>query len=899
MPIPNDPMLAQQWHISNPVAGLLDLNVLPVWNPLEGPAYTGAGVRVVVIDDGFDYLHSDLAPNYDTGLDFDFDESDLDPFGGASDAHGTAVTGIIGAAANGTGVVGIAYNSSIVGYRTHGFITDFWLQNIRDAIHHAAASANGDVVNISQGIANDLNSEFGVGYNAVRFDEIETSIGTAVNTGRGGLGTIIVKSAGNSRGGSYDVNADDWSNDTRQVVVAAVDQNGFVSSYSSYGAAVLVSGFGTPGQVVTTDRTGAAGYDPGDFTSSFNGTSSAAPMVTGVVGLMLEANGDLGWRDVQSILAASARHVGSAVGGGIAGSERHAWEWNAATTWNGGGMHFSNDYGYGLVDAHGAVRLAETWLLTGTSAATSGNEFTNTMDVLNTSTVIPDGNATGLSFTGNAVFDDIIDRVTVEMTFSTTFTGDLEVYLTSPDGTEKLMIRDTGGSNDFNGTWTFESQAFRGERAAGTWTVRVVDDAGGDVLTVTDIIIRTWGAASTNDRYIYTDEYADYAGVGGHSTAVTDSNGGTDTVNAAAVTTNSVIRLDGVAGSIAGQAASFSGIENAIGGDGNDTIIGNGFGNMLFGMRGADSLNGGDGTDALYGGTGNDTLSQSFGGPNETLDGGAGNDTADWSYNNFDSWVIDLADGTAKIGGTTYAHLISIENAKGGQSSDSITGTSGDNRLEGNNGADTLDGGSGTDSLYGGAGNDVLIQNFGGPNEIMDGGDGNDTGDWTYSSSNWFINLLDGTAKIGTTTWALLTSIENLRGGNGNDSLIGDTGANLLEGGLGNDTLTGAGGADTLDGGQGDDLYRIGSSTTLINESAGQGNDTVYSAVSFVLAADDSIERLGTLSAAATTAINLTGNALAQIITGNAGDNVLNDGGAGGNDSLYGYGGNDTYRVSN
>jgi Ca2+-binding RTX toxin-like protein len=854
-----------------------------------------------VIDDGFDYLHSDLAPNYDTSLDFDFDEVDLDPFGGASDAHGTAVTGIIGAAANGTGVVGIAYNSSIVGYRTHGFITDFWLQNIRDAIHHAAASANGDVVNISQGIANDLNSEFGVGYNAVRFDEIETSIGTAVNTGRGGLGTIIVKSAGNSRGGSYDVNADDWSNDTRQVVVAAVDQNGFVSSYSSYGAAVLVSGFGTPGQVVTTDRTGAAGYDPGDFTSSFNGTSSAAPMVTGVVGLMLEANGDLGWRDVQSILAASARHVGSAVGGGIAGSERHAWEWNAATTWNGGGMHFSNDYGYGLVDAHGAVRLAETWLLTGTSAATSANEFTNTMDVLNTSTVIPDGNATGLSFTGNAAFDDIIDRVTVEMTFSTTFTGDLEVYLTSPDGTEKLMIRDTGGSNDFNGTWTFESQAFRGERAAGTWTVRVVDDAGSDVLTVTDIIIRTWGAASTNDRYIYTDEYADYAGVGGHSTAVTDSNGGTDTVNAAAVTTNSVIRLDGVAGNIAGQAASFSGIENAIGGDGNDTIIGNGFGNMLFGMRGADSLNGGDGTDALYGGTGNDTLSQSFGGPNETLDGGAGNDTADWSYNNFDSWVIDLADGTAKIGGTTYAHLISIENAKGGQSSDSITGTSGNNRLEGNNGADTLDGGSGTDSLYGGAGNDVLIQNFGGPNEIMDGGDGNDTGDWTYNTSdNWVISLLDGTARIGGTAYAQLTSIENLRGGGSHDSLIGDSGDNRLEGGLGNDTLNGlAGGTDTLGGGQGNDLYRVGSSTTIIEETGGQGSDTVYSAVSFSLAANDSIERLGTIASAATTAINLTGNALAQVITGNAGNNVLNDGGAGGNDTLYGYGGNDTYRVYN
>ena len=95
----------------------------------------------------------------------------------------------------------------------------------------------------------------------LRFDEIEASIGTAVSSGRGGLGMTIVKSAGNSRADNYDVNADDWTNDTRQVVVAAVDQNGFVSNYSSYGSALLVSAFGTPGEVVTPDRIGAAGYN--------------------------------------------------------------------------------------------------------------------------------------------------------------------------------------------------------------------------------------------------------------------------------------------------------------------------------------------------------------------------------------------------------------------------------------------------------------------------------------------------------------------------------------------------------------------------------------------------------------------------------------------------------------
>ncbi len=65
MPLPTDPFLASQWHLGN-TGGLFDLNVRGVWNPVSGAAYTGAGIRVVVIDDGFDYLHPDLAPNYNT-----------------------------------------------------------------------------------------------------------------------------------------------------------------------------------------------------------------------------------------------------------------------------------------------------------------------------------------------------------------------------------------------------------------------------------------------------------------------------------------------------------------------------------------------------------------------------------------------------------------------------------------------------------------------------------------------------------------------------------------------------------------------------------------------------------------------------------------------------------------
>jgi VCBS repeat-containing protein len=894
--IPTDPLLNSQWHLGNPVIGLLDLNVRGVWNPLEGLAYTGASTRVFVIDNGVDYTHSDLAPNYNFALDFDFETNVNDAFGGPTDSHGTAVAGIIGAAANGTGAVGVAFNTNLVGYRTYGFISDAWLQDIRDAIFYAGSDERGgDVMNISQGIANDADSEFGVGYNAVRFDEIENSIRDAVGLGRGGLGTTIVKSAGNSRTDNYDVNADDWTNDTRQVVVAAVDQNGFVSWYSSYGAANLVSAFGTPGDVVTTDRVGADGYSNTDFTSSFNGTSAAAPMVTGVVALMYDANAGLGWRDVQSILAESARHVGSAVGGGITGAERYAWNWNAAGTWNGGGMHFSNDYGYGLVDALAAVRLSETWLLGGAVAKQTVNQFSNQMDVLNVSTIIPDGDSTGLTFFGNAGFDDIVERVTVEMTFSTTWTGDLEVYVTSPDGTVSQLIADTGASNDFNGTWTFETQAFRGERAAGTWSVRVVDDAGGDVLTVSDIVIRTFGEWSSNDRYVFTNEYSDYAGLSGHLTAVTDSNGGTDIVNASAVTTASIINLEGIS-TIDGVDVTFANIENVIGGDGSDSITGSDTDNVLYGMRGNDTINGGSGVDTVYGGDGNDTV-----------DGGDGDDLI--YLGTGDDYLNIVSSGDDTFWGSTgndYIYgYVGNETYYGEDGNDTLLGHSGDDTLDGGEGEDSIEGGVGNDTIHGGSGVDTLYGGTG--NDTLDGGlyedscygdEGNDTfqvtaadfgdnvyggadidtldlGGWTYSSIAFRVNLttqiyeflpndygIDGTYDA--------QSIENVIGSNFNDDFNGSEFGNNLDGGAGDDTIAGAAGDDTVYGGDGND-----------NVDGGDGDDLIY------LGAGD--DYLNIVSSGDDTFWGSTGN---DYIYGYVGNETYY--GEDGNDTLLGHSGDDT-----
>jgi Ca2+-binding RTX toxin-like protein len=907
MAIPTDPLLSQQWHLGN-TGGLFDLNVRGVWNPTSGPAYTGAGTRVVVIDDGFDYNHSDLAPNYDLVLDFDWDANnngdgtnDFDPFGQPGDAHGTAVSGIIGADNNGTGAVGIAFDTSIVGYRTHGFITDGWLQDIRDSIYHAAVTTLADVMNISQGIGNDTTSEFGTGYNAVRFDEIEASIGSAVDEGRFGLGTIIVKSAGNSRADSYDVNADDWTNDTRQVVVAAVDQDGFVSSYSSYGSAILVSAFGTPGEVLTTDRVGADGYSNTDFTSSFNGTSSAAPMVTGVTLLMLDANGGLGWRDVQTILAASARHVGSDIEAGPSGSERYTWDFNGATTWNGGGMHYSNDYGYGLVDALAAVRLAETWFLGSPGPQYSDNQFSQTLVLLDAQpTVIPDGNLAGTEFIANAIFDDTVERITLTLNFSTTYVGDVVIRVTSPSGTVSEVLSSVISNADFSGEWTFESQAFRGERASGVWSVVIVDDTAVDTLTVSDIDLRIYGTATSDDRYIFTNEYSEYAGTYA-SQSISDTNGGTDVVNAAAVTSASTIRLDGSTSIIDGVVLTLTNIENAIGGDGNDILVGNNGVNELYGMRGVDTLNGGGGIDLLFGGTSNDIYVVTTG---DFVYEFVGEGTAD-RVRATQHFVLQGGSDIEYVETTDYTLTTAI-NLTGNELTQAVLGNNGTNLLRGLGGVDTMYGYGGIDILEGGAGNDILYGGLGNDIYVVDTGDtvneyaGQGTADRVRALASFTLAASSDIEFMETTDYTLTTAI-NLTGNDLVQSMFGNEGTNVLRGLGGADTLYGYGGVDTLDGGAGNDtlygglgndIYVVNSGDTIV-ENAGQGTgDRARATTNFTLAADDDIEFLETTDYTLTTNISLAGNGLSQTILANNGINTVY--GLGGADTIYGYNGGDT-----
>lgn len=140
------------------------------------------------------------------------------------------------------------------------------------------------------------------------------------------------------------------------------------------------------------------------------------------------------------------------------------------------------------------------------------------------------------------------------------------------------------------------------------------------------------------------------------------------------------------------------------------------------------------------------------------------------------------------------------------------------------------------------------------------------------------INTQQNTIGAGRDT---LADIENLVGSNFNDDLTGNAGHNVLTGRAGNDILRGWSGADTMIGGLGNDTYLVENVGDIVTENLNQGTDTVSSRLTYTLPAN--VEKL---ILTGTSAINGTGNGLANVITGNSAVNRLN--GGSGNDTLDG-----------
>ncbi|MEF8710858.1 MAG: S8 family serine peptidase [Candidatus Accumulibacter propinquus] len=668
----------------------------------------------------------------------------------------------------------------------------------------------------------------------------------ASRTGRGGLGTVVVFSAGNARTEGQDVNYHGFQNHRGITSVAATDSAGNVTYFSTPGAALLVSAPGSG--ITTTDRVGAPGYSGGDY-ATMAGTSFSSPLVSGIAALMLDANPGLGWRDVQEILASTAVRTGS---------NPSVWAYNGADNWNGGAMHVSHDYGFGLVDAYAAVRVAESWR----DVSTSSNELAAD-GVLYPNAAIPDVGS--VSSTITLAQGLRIDHVEVDVALLHANISQLQLTLTSPDGTQSLLFHNpaTSGPNIY---FTFSTTRDWGELSGGTWTLTVTDTQSGASGTLSAWALRAYGDLAGDDTYVYTDEFSALA-VADPSRLLLSDGGGTDSLNTAAIASNTVLDLrPGHSASIGGQSVAISAttiIENADTGDGNDTLIGNDAANALCAWRGNDVLNGGLGADTLDGGAGADTMS-----------GGLGDDT--YFLDNAGDVITELANqGTDTVVSSVSKTLgTNLENLTlAGTSSINGYGNGTNNILIGNIAANVLAGYAGADTMSGGAGDDTYYVENVGDVVTESAASGKDT---VNSSINYTL-----TADV---EWLVLTGAAITGSGNNlNNFLVGNGGNNILDGGVG---------ADTMNGGLGNDTFIVDNAGDYITELAGQGIDTVMSSVTRYLG---NYQENLTLTGVGT--INGYGNSDNNVLTGNSAANVLS--GNAGADTMSGGAGDDTYYVEN
>jgi Ca2+-binding RTX toxin-like protein len=379
---------------------------------------------------------------------------------------------------------------------------------------------------------------------------------------------------------------------------------------------------------------------------------------------------------------------------------------------------------------------------------------------------------------------------------------------------------------------------------------------------------------------------------------------------------------DGQAGEYDFIAADVEGIQ---GGSAKDTLSGNDSANTLFGGPGDDYLVGYGGPDDLRGGTGSDLLRPGFG-PDVALGGSepAGSccklDTVTYGER-WDALSVSL-DGLANDGelGENDNVASDVESVTGGGGNDTLSGDQHQNVLIGGLGDDTLDGNGpgGTleapafknpDKLYGEGGNDVLN---GGPAgstaEVLDGGVGTDL--VTYASRMDGVTIrLDGQAYGAEDT---IANVENARGGEGNDKLVGSEGPNaffanggndIAAGNGGDDSLYGMNGNDNIDGGAGNDIVAGGDGADMLTGGAGAdwmagygGLDTVSYANSTVpiSVVPDGVANDGAAGEGdnvGSTTENIVGGHAADKLTGTADPNTLT--GGDGADTLNGLGGAD------
>ncbi|KAG9339054.1 hypothetical protein JZ751_024251 [Albula glossodonta] len=423
----DDPLFTKQWYLINTgqadgTPGL-DLNVAEAWEL----GYTGKGVTIAIMDDGIDYLHPDLASNYNAEASYDFSSNDPYPYPRYTDdwfnSHGTRCAG-------------------------EPYMTDIIEAS---SISHMPQVI--DIYSASWGPTDDGKTVDGPRELTLQ------AMADGVNKGRGGKGSIYVWASGD--GGSFDdCNCDGYASSMWTISINSAINDGRTALYDESCSSTLASTFSNGRKrnpeagVATTDLYG-------NCTLRHSGTSAAAPEAAGVFALALEANPDLTWRDMQHLTVLTSKR-------NQLHDEVHQWRRN------GVGLEFNHLFGYGVLDAGGMVKMAKEWKTVPERfhcvAGSVQEPHKVTSDGKLVLTITTD------ACQGKDSFVRYLEHVQAVITVNSSRRGDLNINMTSPAGTKSILLsrrpRDDDSKVGFD-KWPFMTTHTWGEDPRGTWVLEV------------------------------------------------------------------------------------------------------------------------------------------------------------------------------------------------------------------------------------------------------------------------------------------------------------------------------------------------------------------------------------------------------------------------------------------
>lgn len=496
----NDELWPQEWYLidtrnGNTELPKLDLNVIPVWNL----NITGRGIVVSVLDDGLEHTHRDIKRNYDPDASYDLNDDDHDPFprydATNENKHGTRCAGEIAMTENnGFCGVGVAYNARIGGVRMlDGTVTDE-LEGEAIAYNHKHV----DIYSASWGPNDDGKTVEGPGVLAMKAFE------KGITEGRGGKGVIYAWASGNGGSLGDNCDCDGYTGSIYTISISSASQQQQKPWYAEQCASTLATAYSS-GAYNDQRITSADLHDT--CTQGHTGTSAAAPLAAGIFALVLEANPDLTWRDMQHLVTWTAEYSSL--------KDNEGWMQNGAGFW------VNSAFGFGLLNAAKMVEEANSLVwkrVPEKSICSVVTSYSSNLpiDIRSNQEVEIDMTTEGCHGQANEV--NFLEHVQVTLNMDYTKRGALSIDIVSPSGTKTMLLSERPSDMSDAGfkDWTFMSVHNWGESPAGTWKLFIRDRAGhsgnaGVVKSVKltlhgtrvqpDHVIRSNGARIYNHNY--------------------------------------------------------------------------------------------------------------------------------------------------------------------------------------------------------------------------------------------------------------------------------------------------------------------------------------------------------------------------------------------------------------